>query len=83
MPQVAPAVARERAARLRVRAVERKRAWLAGLVGGVEDVLVERPGDRGRSPGFAEVRLPPSPPGSVRRVRIAAATDTHLEGVTP
>ena len=61
MPQVAVPVRRERAARLRAAAEGRKAAWLAGLVGTVQDVLVEKPGDRGYTPGFAEVRLDPAP----------------------
>jgi threonylcarbamoyladenosine tRNA methylthiotransferase MtaB len=58
MPQVEPEVRRERAARLRAASAARKSAWLQGLVGTVQDVLLERPGDRGHTPGFAEVRLP-------------------------
>ena len=81
MPSVAPEQRRERAAQLRVRAGERKRAWLAGLVGSEQAVLVERSGDRGHAAGFAEVRLPPAPPGSIQRVGIATATDTYLQGV--
>jgi threonylcarbamoyladenosine tRNA methylthiotransferase MtaB len=81
MPQVAAGLVRERAARLRAKAAVRRRAWLASLVGSVQSVLVERRGDRGHAANFAEVRLPPSPPGSVQRVRIVAATDTDLEGL--
>ncbi|HEX8388292.1 MAG TPA: MiaB/RimO family radical SAM methylthiotransferase, partial [Sphingomonas sp.] len=81
MPQVPHERRRERAARLRERAAARKRAWLASMVGQERAVLVERSGDRGHSPEFADVRLPPSRPGSIRRVRVTAATDTHLEGV--
>jgi threonylcarbamoyladenosine tRNA methylthiotransferase MtaB len=93
MPQVSPPLIRERAARLRARAAEAKAAWLSGLVGGVEEVLVERPGDRGRAGNFAEVRLAspigsPSPEqpalptavGSLLKVRITGATATHLTG---
>ena len=57
MPQVPHPLRRERAARLREAAATRKAAWLAGLVGTVQDVLVEKPGDRGHSPGFAEARI--------------------------
>ncbi len=81
MPQVDPVVRRERAAHLRLAAATRKAAWLAAQIGTVQDVLVERPGDRGHAGHFAEVRLPsPLEPGSVRRVAITAATDTHLIG---
>lgn len=81
MPQVEPEVRRERAGVLRTRAAERKAAWLKGLAGTVQEVLVERPGDRGHGPGFAEVRLTmPAPRGEVVAVRIASATNTHLVG---
>lgn len=81
MPPVAPEVRRERAARLRAAAAARKAAWLAGLVGSVQDVLVEKPGDRGHAPGFAEVRLAASHAvGEVLPARITAATATHLIG---
>ena len=81
MPQVAPEVRRARAARLRERAASRKAAWLATQVGSRQAVLVERAGNRGHAPGFAEIRLPPSPPGKIVEVTIIAATDTHLIGV--
>ncbi|MGN6374781.1 MAG: hypothetical protein ACTHMG_04420, partial [Sphingomonas sp.] len=57
MPQVAPVVAKERAARLREAAARRRAAWLHGLVGSSQAVLVERPGDRGHAGNFADVRL--------------------------
>ena len=57
MPQVAVEVRRARAAALREAAARRKRAWLAGKVGTVSEVLVERPGDRGHDGQFAEVRV--------------------------
>ena len=81
MPQVPPPVVRERAAALRAVAADAKAAWLASLVGGIEDVLVERPGTRGHAGNFAEIRLATAAePGSVHRVRIDGATDTHLTG---
>ncbi|CAN5233857.1 tRNA (N(6)-L-threonylcarbamoyladenosine(37)-C(2))-methylthiotransferase MtaB [soil metagenome] len=58
MPQVAAEVRKGRAAELRAAAAARKAAWLHGLVGSVQDVLVERPGDRGHAGNFAEVRFP-------------------------
>ena len=58
MPQVAPEVAKARADRLRAAAAARKAAWLASLVGSVQQVVVEKPGDRGHAPSFAEVRFP-------------------------
>jgi threonylcarbamoyladenosine tRNA methylthiotransferase MtaB len=58
MPQVEPEVRRERAARLRAAAAKQKAAWLAGLVGTIQQVLIEAPGDRGHTANFAEVFLP-------------------------
>ncbi|MCM8730123.1 tRNA (N(6)-L-threonylcarbamoyladenosine(37)-C(2))-methylthiotransferase MtaB [Hephaestia sp. GCM10023244] len=57
MPQVAPEIRKARAAALRATAEVRRQRWLAGLIGTTQDVLVERPGDRGHAGNFAEVRL--------------------------
>lgn len=81
MPQVSPMLAGDRAARLRNRAAERKAAWLRTLTGTVQSVVVEKPGERGHSAGFAEVRLSKERGvGELLRARITAATDTHLIG---
>ena len=61
MPQVAPEVAKTRAARLREAAAARRSRWLDTLIGSLQSILVERPGDRGHAPNFAEVRLSPTP----------------------
>jgi threonylcarbamoyladenosine tRNA methylthiotransferase MtaB len=61
MPQVAPAIARTRAAELR-QAVARQRAdWLSRLIDTPLSVLAER-GGSGHSPQFAPVRLPADTP---------------------
>lgn len=81
MPQVAPAVARDRAARLRTAAAARLAARLAAQVGTVQPVLIEKPGDRGHAPDFAEVRLSaPSRIGSIVAATITAAAGDHLTG---
>ena len=83
MPQVPPPIVRERAASLRARATEAKAAWLASLIGDTQAVLVERPGTRGHVGNFAEVRLSaPLEPGTLARIRIDGATDTHLTGTS-
>lgn len=83
MPQVERAVIARRAAMLRARAAERRAAWLSSQIGTVQPVLIERPGDRGHAPGFAEVRLTvPAPVGDIERVRITHTQDDHLIGVT-
>ena len=70
MPQVPVPLRKTRAALLRAAGARRKAAWLAGLIGTTQDVLVERPGDRGHAGNFAEVRFEACEIGSVQRVRI-------------
>ena len=79
MPQVEPEIRRQRAAILR-RAGESSRArWLQTLVGTRQDMLVERPGDRGHIGNFAEVALDePAPPGDIVRITITGATADRL-----
>lgn len=77
MPQVAPPEVKARAAALRSRAAEHRAAWLQSLVGTEQDILVERPGDKGHAGNFAEVRLSDTHAvGSVVR-----ATITGVDGV--
>lgn len=81
MPAVAPPVVARRAASLRAAVRDRRRAWLADLVGSTQSVLVERPGTAGHAGNFAAVALAEAAPvGSIRSVRITGATDTHLTG---
>jgi threonylcarbamoyladenosine tRNA methylthiotransferase MtaB len=56
MPQVPPPVAKLRARRLREACARRKAAWLTGLVGTRQKVLVERDG-RGHAENFAPVQI--------------------------
>jgi threonylcarbamoyladenosine tRNA methylthiotransferase MtaB len=58
MPQVPPPVVKERARRLRAACAARKAAWLKGLVGTRQRVLVERDGT-GHAENFAPVRIAP------------------------
>ncbi len=79
MPQVAPAIIRDRAARLRAAAAEQRTHWLEALVGSRQQVLVERPGDRGHAENFAEVRLTaPRQTGETVNVTIARVEDGKL-----
>ena len=79
MPQVAPATIRDRAARLRAAAAEQRARWLETLVGSRQQVLVERPGDRGHAKNFAEVRLTaPRQTGETVNVTIARVEDGKL-----
>lgn len=81
MPQVAPGLARSRAAALRERAAARRAAWLDSLVGTRQAILVERPGDRGHAGNFAEVLLPPQQVGTIANVKIERVQDGKLIGV--
>jgi threonylcarbamoyladenosine tRNA methylthiotransferase MtaB len=56
MPQVEPAVVTARARRLREACAKRRAAWLAGMVGTTQRVLMEK-GGRGHAENFAPVRL--------------------------
>lgn len=83
MPQVAPHIVRERAARLRERASAIRARWLASLVGTTQDVLVERSGDRGHAGNFAPVRFAAqAPAGSIRQLAITGIDDDILTGVS-
>jgi threonylcarbamoyladenosine tRNA methylthiotransferase MtaB len=78
MPQVEPEVVKARAARLRAAAAGTRGAWLRSLVGSTQQVLVERPGDRGHAGNFAEVRLAPSQVGEIVSVKIVDVRDGKL-----
>ena len=57
MPQVPAPVAKERARRLREASSRRKAAWLQGLIGTYQKVLVERKDGRGHAGNFAHVKI--------------------------
>ncbi|MBO9623483.1 MAG: tRNA (N(6)-L-threonylcarbamoyladenosine(37)-C(2))-methylthiotransferase MtaB [Sphingomonas sp.] len=78
MPQVAPKLVKARAGRLREAAARRRTAWLHSLVGSSQQVLVERPGDRGHAGNFAEVRLASHPVGEIVSVNIKGVQDGKL-----
>jgi threonylcarbamoyladenosine tRNA methylthiotransferase MtaB len=81
MPQVAPDVVKARAAALRTSAQRRRSAWLESLVGSTQEILVERPGDRGHAANFAEVRHGPSEVGAIVRFKIEQVENDTLQGV--
>lgn len=78
MPQVEPEVVKARAARLRAAAARTRAAWLQSLVGSTQQVLVERPGERGHAGNFAEVRLAPSQVGEIVSAKIVDVRDGKL-----
>ncbi len=79
MPQVEPSIRRHRAALLREAGEAARAKWLRGLIGTTQDLLVERPGNRGHIGNFAEVVLDETTiPGEIVRVRITGATGDRL-----
>ncbi|WP_414902984.1 tRNA (N(6)-L-threonylcarbamoyladenosine(37)-C(2))-methylthiotransferase MtaB [Sphingomonas flavalba] len=71
MPQVAPEVARARAARLRAACDAQRAVWLDELAGTTQAVLVERDGMTGHAGNFARLRLDrPALPGTVVAVTV-------------
>lgn len=83
MPQIDPAVVRERAARLRAACGARRDRWLDSLIGTVQRVLVEKSGDKGHAEAFASVALPSSrlAPGRIADIRITGRNGALLTGI--
>ena len=78
MPQVAPAIVRQRAAELRAAVAGERAAWLASLLGQEMVILAERDGT-GHTPHFARVQLAAgTPAGSLLTVRPARMIEGML-----
>ena len=80
MPQVERELVKARAARLRVRAAERRAAWLASLVGTSQPVLIEN-GERGHTNAFAPVAIAGSVRGATGTALITGFADGQLIGI--
>ena len=83
MPQVASAVAKERARRLREAGGRRRSAWLRSLVGTRQRVLVELSGESGHAESFASVKVHGSSTrdaGEIREVRVLRSDNDMLAG---
>jgi threonylcarbamoyladenosine tRNA methylthiotransferase MtaB len=81
MPQLDPAVVRERAARLRAAGAAALQTELSARIGHDSDVLIEGTG-RGRADCYAAVRCDGAlETGSVKRMRFIAADGGNLIGV--
>jgi threonylcarbamoyladenosine tRNA methylthiotransferase MtaB len=81
MPQVPPALVRERAARLRAAGAAALAEELRARIGTTDDVLVERPGC-GRAGFYAGVRFAAAAAeGTVRRMRFVDVEHNSLVGV--
>jgi threonylcarbamoyladenosine tRNA methylthiotransferase MtaB len=80
MPQVAGAIVKERAARLRQRGEAALAAHLDDQVGAQVELLIERE-KLGRTPGFAEIELASAAvPGSLVAARVTGSTGRRLRG---
>jgi threonylcarbamoyladenosine tRNA methylthiotransferase MtaB len=79
MPQVPPAIAKERARRLREASARRRAMWLQSLVGTTQRVLVEKDG-LGHAENFAPVKAAGAM-GEIAAVKIAGVEDGMLIGV--
>ncbi len=81
MPQVAPNVRKERAARLRAAVAAEKARWQADLIGSEHRLLIERDCQSGHAENFAHIRLESTGiAGQITRVRISRVTDGQLYG---
>jgi threonylcarbamoyladenosine tRNA methylthiotransferase MtaB len=79
MPQLPPAIVKDRAARLRARSEAARAAHLARLIGTRQRVLVEK-GHVGHTPCFAPVRVE-APRGALIDVRITGIADGRLTSI--
>ena len=79
MPQVEREIVKARAARLRAAAAARRSAWLDGLVGTTQRVLIEN-GAKGHSDGFAPVMITGTSRGEIGDARILSRDGDQLIG---
>jgi threonylcarbamoyladenosine tRNA methylthiotransferase MtaB len=80
MPQVAPRLVKERAAKLRQRGAVALADYLAAQQGRECEVVIERPG-LGRTPGFAQLQLKAAAPtGALLQARVIASDGKRLHG---
>jgi threonylcarbamoyladenosine tRNA methylthiotransferase MtaB len=77
MPQLAREVVKARAAHLRHAAAERRASWLHFMVGSVQPILVEGPG-QGHTDNFALVAIAGGNRGDMGRARIAGCDGNQL-----
>ena len=81
MPRVDPKAVKARARRLREASAARRRAWLQGLVGTQQRVLVEREDGSGHAENFAPVRVAGTEIGHIAKARIVSVEDSVLIGL--
>jgi threonylcarbamoyladenosine tRNA methylthiotransferase MtaB len=81
MPKVDPPRVKERARRLREATARRRAAWLRGLVGTTQRVLVEREDGLGHAENFAPVRVAGAAAGCIAAALITRVENDMLIGV--
>ena len=79
MPQLERETVKARAGRLREAAARRRSAWLDGLIGTLQPVLVENK-EKGHTDAFAPVFIAGSKRGDAGVARITGRTEDHLVG---
>jgi threonylcarbamoyladenosine tRNA methylthiotransferase MtaB len=79
MPQVASAVVKERARRLRAAGETALKKRLASEIGAVREVLIES-AHQGRTEHFLPVAIPGETPGTVKRLAITGSDGARLVG---
>ena len=81
MPQLTPAIIKERAAQLRAAVAEQHSGWLASQIGTLHSLLVEKSGRNGHAENFAMVELDSHiEPGTIIAARITGAQGKSLQG---
>jgi threonylcarbamoyladenosine tRNA methylthiotransferase MtaB len=80
MPQLKREIVKARAARLREAAAARRSAWLDGLVGSIQTVLIEN-GEKGHADNFAPVHIASSTRGDLGPALISGRDGDLLIGI--
>jgi threonylcarbamoyladenosine tRNA methylthiotransferase MtaB len=80
MPQIPPPIAKLRARRLREACAARKAAWLEGMVGTRQQVLVEREDGVGHAENFAPARVDGGAVGTIVEAQVTAVENGVLVG---
>jgi threonylcarbamoyladenosine tRNA methylthiotransferase MtaB len=80
MPQLPREVVKARASRLREAAADRRRRWLAGMVGSSTGALIEN-GGKGHTDNFAPVRMMNAARGETGLARITGTESDQLTAV--
>ncbi len=81
MPQIASPIIKQRAAELRTLVLSRYSGWLAGQIGTLQSVLIEKSGRNGHAENFAMVELDTNiEAGTIVAARITGKKANALQG---